>query len=579
MSKYIKKELENMTVESLVELCRQEKIELHSGLRKRALVALLVNQSKIPEPANEEKTKNSVGSFKEDVESVEGGEAMVGLKKKPGPKKPGKWRLGKKAMIATIVSAVVAIIALVASFIMPEFRQFVGLDEKPIEHFAKDKGPFERSKDGYHILILPFAPLENCTTRETNMEETVKRRLLEKSEKEGLGLKVKFIKGGMHCPTSFEEGRRIGEELKADLVIWGEYIEPSGAKDVESKLRYALVKDQYRIEGTGDTGFHQTSMRELREGKLQNDIDYVIHWTLGLRAYEKREWKKALEQFGLLPETQEENQGSVENLIGSCFYHLAEYGKAKIHYEEGLANRRETLGEDHPDTAGSLNNLGVLLQDMGDLAGARPYFEQALAINRKALGEDHPSTAGSLNNLGSLLQATGDLAGARPYLEQALAIMRKALGEDHPDTAGSLNNLGMQLQAMGDLAGARPYLEQALAITRKALGKDHPNTAASLNNLGSLLYAMGDLAGARPYFEQGLAIRRKALGEDHPDTAASINSLGSLLYAMGDLAGARPYLEQGLAIKRKALGEDHPNTAIVRHNLNELLQKIGELDK
>ncbi|MFN8480566.1 MAG: tetratricopeptide repeat protein [Kouleothrix sp.] len=64
-----------------------------------------------------------------------------------------------------------------------------------------------------------------------------------------------------------------------------------------------------------------------------------------------------------------------------------------------------------------MNNLGMLLHDMGDLAGARAYYAQALDIRRAVLGEHHPDTAQSLNNLGTLLQAQGDLAGAREYLE------------------------------------------------------------------------------------------------------------------------------------------------------------------
>ena len=40
--------------------------------------------------------------------------------------------------------------------------------------------------------------------------------------------------------------------------------------------------------------------------------------------------------------------------------------------------------------------------------------QEALAIRRQALGEKHPSTATSLNNLGSLIQAMGDLPAARP---------------------------------------------------------------------------------------------------------------------------------------------------------------------
>ena len=80
------------------------------------------------------------------------------------------------------------------------------------------------------------------------------------------------------------------------------------------------------------------------------------------------------------------------------------------------------LGERHPDTAPSLNNLAELLDEQGDYAAAKPLYEQALAIRKAVLGERHPDTAQSLNNLAALLESQGDYAAAKPLLEQALAI-------------------------------------------------------------------------------------------------------------------------------------------------------------
>ncbi len=188
---------------------------------------------------------------------------------------------------------------------------------------------------------------------------------------------------------------------------------------------------------------------------------------------------------------------------------------------------------------------------MADYAAARPYFEQALAIRRKILGEKHPTTANSLNNLGALLKAMGDYAAARPYLEQALAINRKIRGEGHLYTARSLNNMGSLLEVMGDYAAARPYYEQALAIRQKVLGEEHPDTAISLFSLGSVLQAIGDHAAALSYYEQTLAIYRKALGEEHLRTALIKIYLGTHLDSTGDDAGARPYYEQALATVAK----------------------------
>ena len=49
------------------------------------------------------------------------------------------------------------------------------------------------------------------------------------------------------------------------------------------------------------------------------------------------------------------------------------------------------LGERHPDTATSLNNLAVLLQAQGDYAAAKPLHEQALAIRKAVLGDATPT--------------------------------------------------------------------------------------------------------------------------------------------------------------------------------------------
>ena len=48
--------------------------------------------------------------------------------------------------------------------------------------------------------------------------------------------------------------------------------------------------------------------------------------------------------------------------------------------------QRETLGNRHPDTLLSINNLGELLFAKGDLATAEPLYREALEVQREALG-------------------------------------------------------------------------------------------------------------------------------------------------------------------------------------------------
>src|SRR5258708_509655 len=60
------------------------------------------------------------------------------------------------------------------------------------------------------------------------------------------------------------------------------------------------------------------------------------------------------------------------------------------------------------EEANRLNTQVLKLYQQGQAREAVKPAQQALAIRKRVLGEKHPLTAQSLNNLGSLLQATGD---------------------------------------------------------------------------------------------------------------------------------------------------------------------------
>ena len=102
--------------------------------------------------------------------------------------------------------------------------------------------------------------------------------------------------------------------------------------------------------------------------------------------------------------------------------------------EETLAARRRTLGNDHPLTLASMNNLGHLYRETGNFDAAQPLYEEALATRRRKLGDEHASTLMCINNVGILHSSKGDHTAARPLMEEALSVMRRTLGDGHPQT-------------------------------------------------------------------------------------------------------------------------------------------------
>ena len=75
-------------------------------------------------------------------------------------------------------------------------------------------------------------------------------------------------------------------------------------------------------------------------------------------------------------------------------------------------------------------------QDAGRLAEAIPLFERTLADREQVLGDTHPDTLTSRNNLAAAYQAAGRLDEAIPLFERTLADREQILGADpprHPD--------------------------------------------------------------------------------------------------------------------------------------------------
>jgi len=246
-----------------------------------------------------------------------------------------------------------------------------------------------------------------------------------------------------------------------------------------------------------------------------------------------------------------------------------QFGQARPLLERALRIRQRELGADHPQTAASLNSLGLVLGMEGELTAARTYLERALEI-RERLATDDLAIAESLNNLASLFREQGDAAGALPLYERALAVRERAGGADNMRVANTLNNLANLLRDRGDLAAARPLAQRALAICERIEGPDHPYTAYTLSNLGWLLHEEGDSAAARPLLERALAIRNRLLGADHPQTARAGQRLAMVVLDEDGPAAARELLESALATFEHTLAPDHPWTLEGRRAVQRL---------
>ena len=82
---------------------------------------------------------------------------------------------------------------------------------------------------------------------------------------------------------------------------------------------------------------------------------------------------------------------------------------------ECLDKQKSTLGADHPDTLGSINNLAGLYSKQGNYDDAsEPLMAECLDKRKATLGADHPKTLGSVNNLAVVYESQGNYDAAEP---------------------------------------------------------------------------------------------------------------------------------------------------------------------
>jgi tetratricopeptide (TPR) repeat protein len=235
---------------------------------------------------------------------------------------------------------------------------------------------------------------------------------------------------------------------------------------------------------------------------------------------------------------------------------LGRYGVAAEMGEVALTIRQEFLGQTHPYTLLSMNNLATVLRNQGKYEQAEEIHRQTLRLREEVLGKDHPDTLMSMNNLATVLRDQGKYEQAEEMYRQTLRLIEEVLGKDHPNTLASMNNLATVLGDQGKYEQAEEIYRQTLRLREEVLGKDHPDTLMSMNNLATVLGDQGKYEQTEEIYRQTLRLREEVLGKDHPDTLTSMNNLAMVLGYQGKYEQAEEMLRQTLRLREEVLGKD-----------------------
>jgi tetratricopeptide (TPR) repeat protein len=212
-------------------------------------------------------------------------------------------------------------------------------------------------------------------------------------------------------------------------------------------------------------------------------------------------------------------------------------------HRRALAIHLKALGEGHPDTATSYNNLAAALDDRGRYAEAEAMHRRALAIRLEVLGEDHPHTAKSYDYLAWALAQQGKHDDALRAWNSAAACYERA------------RLLGVKGLEGALMAGNSPLPAFALALARAGQSREAWSRWEQALARGLLDEVHG--RGARP-----LTVQERAREDGLIDQAQAIDERIGKLLALKVLTEQQERLLddlklQGSVLRRQLLELEH----------------------
>ncbi len=250
--------------------------------------------------------------------------------------------------------------------------------------------------------------------------------------------------------------------------------------------------------------------------------------------------------------------GGLSNLASSL-RECGRFNEAGELLDEALELAARIRGVRHPDYLRTLVASAAVLHQRGELVEAKERYDHAVALQREVLGDDHPQTQVSINNLALLLAELGDF-------DRAIQLLGQLSKGGQPTRAPELTILGHILLDSGDPAAAASLFEKVHTLALEEFGPNHPRTAEALANLASSRLAMGDSAGALAVAEEAVRACEQTYGDDHRVTGLAYNTWALASADQGDAECASSCFESSLRSLRSCGRAVHPQTAGVGAN-------------
>ncbi|KAH8661168.1 hypothetical protein BGZ61DRAFT_485518 [Ilyonectria robusta] len=257
-------------------------------------------------------------------------------------------------------------------------------------------------------------------------------------------------------------------------------------------------------------------------------------------------------------------------LLTNCaryMFTIGNYRAARKLGDKAVKTRASVLGEEHPDTLSSMNNLALTYRNQGRWKEAEELQVRVMETRANVLGEQHPDTLTSMGNLTVTYMNQGRWKEAEELQVRVMETTKNALGEQHPSTLSSMANLASTYWNQGRWKEAEELDLRVMETRKTVLGEEHPDTLTSMANLASTYRNQGRWKKAEELDLRVMETRKTVLGEEHPKMLSSMANLALTYWNQGRWKEAEELQVRVMETTKNVLGEQHPSTLTSMNNL------------
>jgi serine/threonine protein kinase len=275
-------------------------------------------------------------------------------------------------------------------------------------------------------------------------------------------------------------------------------------------------------------------------------------------------------------------RAQVQRTIGSAYASQGRYDLAERSLRDALSVQTQLYGEDNPEVADTMSELGVLYLRQVKYEEASSLLEKAVAAYRKqqqanSSGYSAARFALALDYLGiTKFYQVGPYV-AKPLLLEALQVSStaKLQGDELRVLTFNKSDTGAVMVQAGELEKGEALLHEALAEYRQTSGPPQWEQGSTLTNLGGAAMIRRQFDNAEKFLQEGEQIYRETLGDKSFYLAANLNRQAAVLSEKNDLKAAEAKAHEALAVARDFAPEHRVLWAGPMTTLGKILIKSG----